>query len=55
MRIKIIILIGKSLSVQRGLWREVPHHFKFRRDRTLETPEYCRKKSFTDKEMSWII
>lgn len=55
MRIKITIITGKSPSVQRGLWREVPHHFEFRLDRTLETPEYCRKKSCTHKEMIWII
>lgn len=55
MRIKITIITGKSLNVQRGLWGEVPHHFEFRLDRTLETPEYCGKKSLTDKEMIWII
>lgn len=55
MSIKITILTGKSLSVQRGLWRKVPHHFKFRLDRTLETPEYCRRKLLTDKQMNWII
>lgn len=55
LRIKITILTGKSLSVQRVLRREVPHHFKFRLDRTFEPPEYCRKKSLTDKEMNWII
>lgn len=54
-RIKITVLTGKSLSVQRGLQREVPHHLKSRLDRTSETPKYYRKEALTDKEMSWII
>lgn len=51
LRIKITILTGKSLSVQ----REAPHHSKFRLDRNLETPEYCRRKFFSVRERNWII
>lgn len=45
----------KSLSVQRDLLREVPHHFKIRLVRTPEMSDYCQKKSFTEKEINWII
>lgn len=55
MRIKITSFMGKSLSVQRNLLREVPHHFKIKLVRTPEMSQYCQKKSFTEKEINWII
>lgn len=38
LRIKIDILAGKSISVQRDLWREMPHHFIH----TIQNPSNAR-------------
>lgn len=47
--------MGKSLSVQRDLQREVPHHYKIRLVRTPEMSEQCQKKFLIEKEINWII
>lgn len=47
--------MGKSLSVQTDLQREVLHHFKIRLVRTPEMSEHCQKKLFTEEEINWII